>query len=144
MKLRIKRTVQILTLIILSPILLALYLCPYPVPFVLCRVCYIAACPFQGDRYLRMLGIYVGITSSSIAFGRAFCGWVCPVGTIQDFIHSIPLRLQTGIARHLGKGSICSLGLFCSLLQAMPCPQLLCFHFSTYSSHSSCTSGSLF
>jgi polyferredoxin len=95
-----RRIVQILTLVILSPLLFSLYVCPFPVPFVLCRVCHVTECPLQGGRYTRVLLIYLGLFSTSAIFGRAYCGWACPLGTVQEYLHRFKARFSM---RHLTK-----------------------------------------
>jgi len=37
--------------------------------------------------------ILIGVLGVSLLAGRAFCGWMCPVGTVQDFLASLSRRL---------------------------------------------------
>ena len=39
--------------------------------------------------------ILIGVIGLSILAGRAFCGWMCPVGTLQDFLADIPSRIYS-------------------------------------------------
>ena len=55
--------------------------CPFGVPFVSCSSCSLTDCP---GRYLLIPWFLVGIAASAIVFGRAFCGWVCPMGLVED------------------------------------------------------------
>lgn len=65
--------------------------CPFGVPFVSC-----ASCPLQDCTgtflQLPVLGL---ILLLGILVGRAFCGWVCPMGYLQDALARLPfLRLD--------------------------------------------------
>ena len=93
-----RKAFQILTLVVLSPLLFSLYVCPFPVPFVLCRVCHVVECPMQGGRYTRVLALYLGTFATSAIFGRAYCGWACPLGTLQE--HFRRVRIKTPDAVH--------------------------------------------
>ena len=49
--------------------------------------------------------ILLGVLGVALVAGRAFCGWMCPLGTIQDFLASWGRRL-TGERKHIrGKAS---------------------------------------
>ena len=37
--------------------------------------------------------VFLGVLGVSLLAGRAFCGWMCPVGTIQDFLANLSNRL---------------------------------------------------
>jgi len=37
--------------------------------------------------------ILIGVLGVSLLAGRAFCGWMCPVGTAQDFLASLSRRI---------------------------------------------------
>ncbi len=37
--------------------------------------------------------IFLGVLGVSLLAGRAFCGWLCPIGTLQDFLTTISRRL---------------------------------------------------
>ena len=36
--------------------------------------------------------IFLGVLGVSLIAGRAFCGWMCPIGTLQDFLANISSR----------------------------------------------------
>lgn len=63
-------------------LLLGFLRCPFGVPFVSC-----ASCPL-GDCWGQFLHIpiYVGLLLSLVLIGRAFCGWACPLGYLQDIL----------------------------------------------------------
>ena len=60
--------------------------CPYGVPFVSCSHCPMRVCP---GTWLQpwVIGF---IAVSSLLAGRVFCGWACPMGTLQDLLGRIP------------------------------------------------------
>ena len=37
--------------------------------------------------------VFLGVLGVSLLAGRAFCGWMCPVGTLQDFLSNLSSRL---------------------------------------------------
>jgi len=79
----VRRVVQIIFLFILFPLLLPLFYCPAPIPWVACDSCPVGWCP---SKYMRRYVIYL-LLLTGIIFGRAFCGWLCPLGTLQDCIN---------------------------------------------------------
>ncbi len=34
-----------------------------------------------------------------VVLGKAFCGWICPLGTVQDWLYLLARRFQLGVAR---------------------------------------------
>lgn len=60
--------------------------CRYPFPFIMCPICDYP-CFFQTYRLQLKTGIGVAVTG--LVGGRLFCGVVCPVGTIQDWLSSL-------------------------------------------------------
>jgi ferredoxin-type protein NapH len=60
--------------------------CPYGIPFMSCTHCPMRVCP---GTWLQpwVIGI---IAVSSVVAGRVFCGWGCPMGTIQDLLARLP------------------------------------------------------
>ena len=50
--------------------------------------------------------VLIGVLGVSLLSGRSFCGWMCPVGTVQDMLVSLARRLSGGGKRHIrGKRS---------------------------------------
>lgn len=37
--------------------------------------------------------ILLGVLGMAMLSGRSFCGWICPLGTVQDYIHNLKYRL---------------------------------------------------
>lgn len=64
-----------------------IFRCPFAVPYVSCANCPVVQCPGRKLWYI-VLG---GIAVSALFFGRAFCGYACPVGTISDFFSTITI-----------------------------------------------------
>ncbi len=60
--------------------------CPFGVPFISCQSCPTRECP---GRYLQLPFIALAALSG-LVFGRAFCGWACPVGFVMDVLGKIP------------------------------------------------------
>lgn len=56
--------------------------CPFGVPFVSCAGCPLGDCWGQ---FLH-LSVYAGLALSLVSVGRAFCGWACPLGYLQDLV----------------------------------------------------------
>jgi ferredoxin-type protein NapH len=72
--------------------------CPYGVPFMSCTHCPMRVCP---GTWLQpwVIGF---IAVSSVIAGRVFCGWACPMGTIQDLLARIP-KLRALRLPHFGR-----------------------------------------
>lgn len=60
--------------------------CPYGIPFMSCTSCPMRVCP---GVWLQpwVIGF---IAVSSLLAGRVFCGWTCPMGTLQDLLGRVP------------------------------------------------------
>lgn len=46
-----------------------------------------------------------GVLAVSLVAGRAFCGWMCPVGAVQEFLARLARRWTGGRLHHRGKKS---------------------------------------
>lgn len=55
---------------------------------------------YEFDGINRSMALTISILVISIAGGRFFCGWVCPLGTIQDISHWISKKL--GFSKYNG------------------------------------------
>ncbi len=65
--------------------------CPFGIPFVSCMNCPLTEC-----RGTWLQAWFLGLLSIvSLTLGRAFCGWVCPMGLVEDALGKLPkLRLE--------------------------------------------------
>ncbi len=75
---------QITFFILFFPMLVALFYCPYIVPWVFCDTCPVFFCP---SKYLRRPVILLA-GALALFSGRSFCSWVCPFGSMQDLVNS--------------------------------------------------------
>ena len=70
--------------------------CPFGIPFVSCQSCPSTDCP---GRYLQLP--FIGLAGlSGLIFGRAFCGWACPVGFIMDIAGKVA-RFRVTVSERL-------------------------------------------
>jgi len=60
--------------------------CPYGIPFMSCGSCPMRVCP---GTWLQTWVIWL-LVISGLIIGRGFCGWFCPMGTVQDWLGKIP------------------------------------------------------
>jgi len=68
--------------------------CPFGIPFVSCQSCPLTDCP---GRYLQLP--FIGLVGlSGLVFGRAFCGWACPLGFVLDVLGKIP-KLRVTVSK---------------------------------------------
>lgn len=61
--------------------------CPFSVPFILCPICP-AQCVFN----LVQPWLFGIVVSTSLLMGRVFCGLLCPIGTVSDLLHRVPVQ----------------------------------------------------
>ncbi|MEA5114383.1 MAG: 4Fe-4S binding protein [Geobacteraceae bacterium] len=66
-----------------------IFRCPFPVPFVDCRVCPVITC--WGRITSLFWGFWLLLPITVILFGRAFCGWLCPGGMVNQLIGKVSL-----------------------------------------------------
>ncbi len=60
---------------------------PYPVEGFLLADPFVALMTFLSTHAVyRALGWSVGMVALTLAFGRVFCGWICPFGTLHHFV----------------------------------------------------------
>ena len=68
--------------------------CPFGIPFVSCQSCPSTDCP---GRYLQLP--FIGLVGlSGLLFGRAFCGWACPLGFLMDIVGKVP-KLRATVSK---------------------------------------------
>jgi polyferredoxin len=70
-----------------------IFRCPFIVPYVSCQNCPVVTC--HGRLLTMFWGFWLLLPVSVILFGRAFCGWVCPGGLINQLFGIVsPLKLR--------------------------------------------------
>ncbi len=75
-----------------------IFRCPFAIPYVSCETCPVVQCP--GKKI--WLSTWIAILGSAIIFGRAFCGYACPAGTLSDIFAKFKL-IKIKIGRTLDK-----------------------------------------
>lgn len=88
-----------------------IFRCPFLVPFVSCQTCPVITC--WGRIPALFWGFWAGFPVLAIFFGRAFCGWACPGGLINQLIGKVSvfkLRIKND------KIKWASFGVFISLI----------------------------
>lgn len=61
-----------------------IFRCPFPVPYIACDVCPVITC--WGRSLSLFWGFWLLLPVSALLFGRAFCGWACPGGLVNQMI----------------------------------------------------------
>ena len=62
--------------------------CPFGVPFVACATCPLGDCSGQ----FLFLPVAVLALGGALVAGRVFCGWICPLGFLQDAVRMLRRR----------------------------------------------------
>ncbi len=71
-----------------------IFRCPFLVPFVNCQNCPVITC--WGRITTLFWGFWLFLPLSVVLFGRAFCGWLCPGGLVNQLIGKIAIfKLRT-------------------------------------------------
>lgn len=84
----LRRLVQVGMLFILGQwSYYGIFRCPFPVPFVSCGSCPVIAC--HGRIFSLFWGFWLILPLSVLLFGRAFCGWACPGGLVNQMAGKI-------------------------------------------------------
>ncbi len=87
---RLRRPSQLIYMYWTLPMVLAVFHCPYQLPWIACDFCSILWCP---SKYMQK-PIFYSIAGTSLVSGRFFCGWLCPIGTCQDAINKASRRFS--------------------------------------------------
>ncbi len=66
-----------------------IFRCPFLVPFVDCQTCPVITC--WGRITSLFWGFWLLLPLSAIIFGRAFCGWACPGGLVNQLIGKVSI-----------------------------------------------------
>jgi len=70
-----------------------IFRCPFIVPYISCRNCPILTC--EGRLVSLFWGFWFLLPVSAVLFGRAFCGWVCPGGLVNQILGKVaPVKLR--------------------------------------------------
>jgi ferredoxin-type protein NapH len=67
-----------------------IFRCPFPVPFIDCQVCPVITC--WGRITTLFWGFWLFLPLSVLIFGRAFCGWLCPGGLVNQLIGKASIK----------------------------------------------------
>ncbi len=90
------RAVQVVMLLVIGQwSFYGIFRCPFVVPYISCQNCPVVAC--HGRLFTMFWGVWAGWLALAALFGRAFCGWACPGGTVNRLLGLFaPLRLKPG------------------------------------------------
>ena len=81
----IRRTVQVGMLALLGQwSFYGIFRCPFIVPYVSCQNCPVITC--HGRLLTMFWGFWLLLPLSALAVGRAFCGWACPGGLVNQLL----------------------------------------------------------
>lgn len=70
-----------------------IFRCPFIVPYVSCQNCPVITC--HGRIVTMFWGFWLLLPLSVLFFGRAFCGWACPGGLVNQILGKIaPFKLR--------------------------------------------------
>ncbi len=89
-----RRTVQAAMIAVLGQwSFYGIFRCPFIVPYISCRNCPILTC--EGRLVSLFWGFWFLLPISAVLFGRAFCGWACPGGLVNQLLGKIaPVKLR--------------------------------------------------
>lgn len=111
----VRRLVQTGMLAVLGPwTFYGIFRCPFLVPFINCESCPVITC--WGRITSLFWGFWLLLPLSAVLVGRAFCGWICPGGLVNQLIGKgslLKLRLRNGLTK------IAPLGLLLGLIVAL-------------------------
>ena len=96
-----RRTSQLISLAIIGQwSFYGIFRCPFIVPYVSCQNCPVITC--HGRLFTLFWGFWLLLPVSVILFGRAFCGWACPGGLVNQLFGMLaPLkwRIRNAVTR---------------------------------------------
>ncbi|MCE5336144.1 MAG: 4Fe-4S binding protein [Desulfobacteraceae bacterium] len=70
-----------------------IFRCPFVVPYISCQNCPVITC--HGRIFTVFWGFWLLLPVSVLLFGRAFCGWACPGGFVNQILGKIaPIKLR--------------------------------------------------
>lgn len=77
-----------------------IFRCPFLVPYVSCQNCPVITC--HGRILTMFWGFWLLLPLSAIVFGRAFCGWACPGGLVNQLaglLAPVKMRIRNTFVR---------------------------------------------
>ena len=100
-----------------------IFRCPFLVPYVSCQNCPVITC--HGRIVTMFWGYWLLLPVSALLFGRAFCGWGCPGGLLNQMIGRMApfkLRVRNTFTRFapFGKYLGLAVALSCYYILAQP------------------------
>lgn len=89
-----RRLTQVITLAIMGQwSFYGVFRCPFIVPYVSCENCPVLTC--HGRLFTMFWGFWLAMPLLLILFGRAFCGWACPAGLVNQLLGKLaPAKLS--------------------------------------------------
>lgn len=89
-----RRLIQVIFLAIIGQwSFYGIFRCPFIVPYVSCQNCPVITC--HGRLLTVFWGFWLLLPVSIILFGRAFCGWACPMGFFSQLCGILaPIKLR--------------------------------------------------
>lgn len=109
---KLRRLIQLVMLGVLGKwAFYGIFRCPFLVPFVNCQNCPVITCWGRITTYF--WGFWMLLPVSALLFGRAFCGWLCPGGFVNQMLGKISLcklRIRSKYIRFAQVGMVLMLG----------------------------------
>jgi polyferredoxin len=89
-----RRTIQSFMLLVLGQwSFYGIFRCPFAVPFISCESCPVITC--MGRWTSLFWGFWLLLPLSALLVGRAFCGWLCPGGMVNQLVGALtPFRQE--------------------------------------------------
>lgn len=103
-----------------------IFRCPFPVPFVSCQACPVITC--WGKISALFWGFWLLLPLSAVIFGRAFCGWACPGGLVNQLIGRVSItkmRTWNSLTKIAPLGFVVSLVIVLTLWLGLDNPRWL-------------------
>ena len=87
---KLRHLVQLIFLAVMGKwIYYGIFRCPFIVPFVNCERCPVVTCWGRITAYF--FGFWLFIPLLAIFLGRAFCGWLCPSGFVNQMLGKVAI-----------------------------------------------------
>ena len=79
--------------VLFFPFLQSLYVCPFPLPWVVCNECPVFSCLMNPKTTPLRRVLLANFLVSGFLVGRAFCSWACPFGALQEMCSTFAGKL---------------------------------------------------